>query len=81
MYHTGFNQVFLENKYNDGKYFNSCKNKIYKYEHLFFKLGEKKKLDSIVNKIVKAIESNNPKKVYRTPLSQAIGAKIFNAFK
>lgn len=81
MYHTGFNQVFLENKYDDGEYFQKTKYKIYRVERIFFKIGEKKELDSIVDKIIKAIEEPNPKNVYRAPLFQAIGARIINIFK
>lgn len=81
MYHTGFNQVFLDNKYNNGIYFKKYKSTIYKYEHLFFKLGEKKKLKSIVKQIIKAIEDENPKRIYRAPKGQAILSKIVNMFK
>lgn len=79
-YYTGFNQVMIENK---EKYLN--KNSIFyeerelftKYQKLIFKILEKKKLDSIVNKIVKAVESNNPKFHIRAPLSQVIITKIY----
>lgn len=81
MYQTGFNQVFLDNKYNNGPYFKKYKNLIYKYEHLFFNIGEKKKLNSIVNKIIKAIETKKPKRVYRAPFSQALFSKIISFFK
>lgn len=80
MYHTGFNNTLLDSKYNDGKYFKQVKDKIYKYEHLFFKIGEKKVLDSIVVQIVRAIEDKKPKKYYRAPMSQFLLAKIFNFF-
>lgn len=81
LYHTGFNQVFLDNKYNNGKYFKNIKDKLYKVEHFLFKKGEKNKLDSIVVEIVKAVEDKNPKKVYRAPISHAVLAKIYSIFK
>lgn len=41
LYHTGFNQVFLDNKYDGGKYFKDIKKELYNVEHFLFKLGEK----------------------------------------
>lgn len=84
MYHTGFNQLMLENKYDWMKkksYFKEELELIKKQENLFFSLIEKKKFNSIVNKIIKATESNNPKKIYRAPLSQVIGAKLYHLFR
>jgi len=82
MYHTGFNQVMLENKYNDSKdsYFKSEIELIRKKENIFFNLFELKKYDSIVNKIYKAIKSDNPKYIYTAPLYQYIFAKIYQIF-
>ena len=81
LYHTGFNQVFLDNKYDDGKYFSDIKEELNKVEHFLVRLGEKEKLDSIVIEIVKAIEEENPKDVYRAPFIQANLAKIYSLFK
>lgn len=81
MYHTGFNSCLMNSKYNDGKYFKKVKDNIYNFEVLFFSLGEKKKLDSIVIQIVRAIEDNKPKSVYRAPISQVLLAKTYNIFK
>lgn len=84
MYHTGFNQIMLENKYDwmqEKSYFENELNLIRKRENLFFSLLEKKKLNSIVNKIIKAIEKENPKFIYRAPLIQVLGAKLYQIFK
>lgn len=79
-YHTGFNQVMINNK---EKYLNK-ESKFYKQKELFtklqiltFKLLEKKKIDTIVNKIVKEVESDNPKFHIKSPLLQTIGTKIY----
>lgn len=84
MYHTGFNQVMLENKYkymSIDSYFKNMIKEIRKKENILFTLLEKKRLSSIGNKIVDAINSNNPKFIYRAPLLQSIGAKIYLIFK
>lgn len=82
MYHTGFNQVMLDNKYNNiDSYFNEQIKLIRKKENLIFSLLEKKKYDSIGNKIVKAIKCNNPKFIYRAPFFQSLGTKIYSMFK
>lgn len=80
-YHTGFNQVILENKYdwmNQKSYFNEYIELIKSKEMRYFNLIEYKNLNSITNKIVRAIESENPKFIYRAPITQGIAAKIIN---
>lgn len=81
MYHTGFNNNLLDSKYNNGYYFKNVKNKIYKNEHLLFKLGEHDNYDSIVIQIVRAIEDKHPKRVYKAPIFQSIMCKIYNFLK
>lgn len=84
MYHTGFNQVMLENKYDwmkNKSYFENELWLIRKRENLFFGLLEKKKLNSIVSKIEKAVQKDNPKFIYRAPFLQVIGAKLYQIFK
>lgn len=79
MYHTGFNQVMLENKYP------AMKNSIFKdkikeiqsREYLFWNILEHKNLNSISNKVYKAITKKNPKFIYSAPLLQSIGAKLY----
>lgn len=81
LYHTGFNQVFLDNKYDGGKYFADIKNELKTTEHFLFKVGEKKELDSIVVQIVRAIEDEKPKSVYRAPFSYALLARLYSIFR
>lgn len=81
IYHTGFNQLFLENKYDDGKYFKDVRKKLRMTEQFIFKFFEKRRLDSIVIKIVRAIEDKNTKRVYKAPFIQSKLAKIYSIFK
>lgn len=80
MYHTGFNQVMLENKYNDLEcgYFKNELELIRKKENLLFNLLESKTYDSIVNKIYIAIKKEKPNFIYSAPYYQFILAKIYN---
>lgn len=83
LYYTGFNQVMFENKYkqmNIDSYFKSQIETLRKQETFITKYLERKKLNTIVNKIEESIINENPKFVYRAPLSQAIFAKIYNLF-
>lgn len=80
-YHTGFNQIMIDNKYKDCFiYFNKYKNIIKKRENLMLKLLEKNHFNSITDKIIKAIKVNNPKFIYRAPILQVIGSKIYELF-
>lgn len=81
LYHTGFNEVFLDNKYDGGKYFKDIKKELHNVEHFLFKLGEKKKLDSIAIQIVRAVEDKKPKSVYKAPLSHALLARLYSIFR
>ena len=84
MYHTGFNQYMLENKYdwmNKKSYFKEELEYIRKQENLLFKIFELKKFDSIANPIYKAVVCKNPPFLVRAPLYQVIGAKIYLLFK
>ncbi len=84
LYHTGFNQVMLENKYdwmNIDSYFESIIEDIRNREDIYFNLLEKKKMNSIVKQIVKAIESNDNKFIYSAPISQYLFSKIYNLIK
>lgn len=82
MYHTGFNQVMLENKYPemDKSIFKDKIKEIRFKEDLFWNSLEKNNLNSISNKVYKAITSNYPKFIYSAPLLQTIGAKIYQLF-
>lgn len=83
-YYTGFNQVMFDNKYefmNNDTYFNSIIESIKRKESLIHTFIEKKNLNSIVKKILSAIENDNNKFIYRAPISQVIFAKIYDIFK
>lgn len=70
-YHTGFNQVMLAGIEYDKTYF---------WMHKLFSCLEKKETRTIVNKMVKAIESSSCKFYYSAPCSQRILAKIYQIF-
>lgn len=80
IYNTGFNDVMIENK-KQSIYFKNIEDKITKIEKNLFRLFGKNKTDSIVRKIVKAIESNSNKLVYSAPITQKISAKLYSIFK
>lgn len=83
LYNTGFNKLMFDKKYDEmdiETYFNHHIELIKNKENIFLKLFEKKNLDSIVNKIIKAINKENPKFIYSAPLSQNIFAKIVSIF-
>src|SRR5574344_72609 len=82
IYKTGFNEFMFMNKYdNNDLYFRNVLDKIEKQEDLLINVLAKKSILSIVKKIDKAVISNNPKLIYRAPLLQVIGAKIYSLFK
>lgn len=76
LYHTGFNNYVIDSKYNESKYFDDIKDIIYNLEHSFLFLFEKRNLDSIVIQIVRAVEDNRLKRIYKSPFFQALFAKI-----
>ena len=82
MYHTGFNQVMLENKYlnMDGSIFGAKEKEIRFWEDLFWNIFEYKSLNSITKQIYQAIVSNKSKFIYSAPLNQKIFAKIYQIF-
>lgn len=82
MYHTGFNQVMLENKYPDmyKSFFKNRENDIRFFEELFWTAFEYKRLNSITKKIYKSIVSTKTKFIYSAPLNQKIVAKIYQIF-
>lgn len=80
-YYTGFNQVMLDNKYNDYQsYFDSCIELLKTKENLMLRFLERKNLNSITDKIIHAIEKDNPRFIYRAPFFQSIGSKIHELF-
>lgn len=84
LYKTGFNNVMFENKYeqmNIDSYFKNQLEFLRKKETIFLEKFERKNLNSIVKKIIKAIKKENPKFIYRAPLSQVFIAKMYQLFK
>lgn len=82
-YKTGFNQVMIDNidkNINPNSVFYEKRNKIHDSLSRMFRLIEKRKLDTIVVKIIEAVESSDPKFRYRTPLLQRIFTRIYLIF-
>lgn len=77
-YYTGFNEYMIENKeILDNFVYKEDIESINNKQKIMFSLVQKRKLNSIVNKMVKAIESNNNKLIYRAPFWQVLGAKLY----
>lgn len=82
LYKTGFNDLMFMNKYEDiNSFFRNQMELIKSKEFILLHYFEKKSLKSITKQIIKAIESQNPKFIYRAPYSQVIGAKVYSIFK
>lgn len=79
-YKTGFNQVMVDNKtkflYKDNKIYKN-RNSINRLQKALFAIIEKENPKNLVNKIIKEIESNNPKFKIRVPFIQGLAAKIY----
>lgn len=83
MYHTGFNQVMLDNKYdwmNKDTYFKKELELIRSKENLLFNIFEYQNVKTITKKIVNCIEKENPKFIYRAPLNQVVMTKLYSLF-
>lgn len=77
-YYTGFNEYMIDNKeVLDNFIYKEDIESINDNQKIMFSLVQKRKLNSIVNKMVKAIETDNNKLIYRAPFLQVIGAKIY----
>ncbi len=78
-YYTGFNQKMMDKKYtwmNEKSYFYKMIGKIRKDEARRFGLTEQKDISSIVNKIVKVAESDNPPFRSVAPWWQGLGTQL-----
>lgn len=80
MYHTGFNQYMMSHILDD-QIFEQMDQSIYNVEDKLFRFFEKHKLTSIVTKIIKAVEEEEPKAVYRAPFLHSCFCKVYNTFK
>lgn len=78
-YHTGFNQVMIDKKgtkiFEEKKFLNSSR-----LQRNLFALIEKKKLTSLVKKIVREVESDHPKFKIRAPILQTLFTKFYLLF-
>lgn len=82
-YYTGFNQVMIDNKnkylekdniiYRNREIINSNQRKL-------FNLMESKKIDDLIDNIVKQVESHNPKFKIRAPFIQRLFVKLYVVF-
>ena len=84
LYRTGFNEVMFDNKYDFMEretFFNSILEKIRKRENFIIKYLTLKNYNSIVRQIVKAIQEDNNKFIYKAPLIEVLGTKIYQMFK
>lgn len=82
-YKTGFNQVMIDDidkNISNESVFLENRDKIHNDLTKMFHLMEKKKLNSIVVKIIEAVESDSPKNKYRAPFLQRIFARIYLTF-
>ncbi|MBQ9011579.1 MAG: SDR family NAD(P)-dependent oxidoreductase [Bacilli bacterium] len=83
LYKTGFNKLMFDKKYewmDINSYFNRQIDIIRKSENIVLYLFERKSLNSIVKKIIKAIKKDNPNFIYRAPFLQSLGVKIYYLF-
>lgn len=83
-YATGFNELIMDNKYDDDnfvEFFNKQIKLIKSSENIALKILEKKKFDSIVNKIIKCTNATKPKLYYRAPFMQRTFVKFYLLFK
>lgn len=78
-YATGFNQKMIASKFkwmDTNSYFYSLKDKLAHQEYSFFSYAEQKTTDSIVKKIIKAVEADKPKLRYTAPWWQGLYVSI-----
>ena len=84
LYHTGFNQVMLENKYewmDIDSYFRNITNYLRQRETIYFNLLERRNLNTITRKIISAIDGDSNKFIYSAPITQFIYSRLYNLFK
>ena len=82
-YATGFNQKVMASKYSwmdKSSYFNKVINNIKQKEEARFALFERKSNNSIVKKIVRAVEADKPRLRYSAPWWQTAGTQLGRVF-
>lgn len=83
-YATGFNQRMLAKKYEwmkEDSYFFKIIEMLKKEDIKRFALLEEKSIESIVRKIVKAVESSKPRLRYVSPWYQGFGIFLLRLFR
>lgn len=80
IFNTGFNDVMIENK-KKSVYFSDMEPKLTEIEKCLFYLVGHNHTDSIVRKIVQAVESNSNKLVYSGPFFQKLSARLYSLFR
>lgn len=80
IFNTGFNDVMIENK-KSSIYFNKLEPSLTEIEKNLFNFMGYDNTNCIVRKIVKAIETDSNRLVYRAPLFQDIGARFYSFFR
>ena len=79
-YHTGFNDLMIDNKEKDTYILSEKAVGMSKYQRIFFNLLEKDNYYKLVRKIVKEIEKDNPNFIISLPICQKIFTKIYVIF-
>lgn len=83
-YHTGFNQVMIDNKekYLDkDSIFYKKVNNINRLQRNIFRLIESDNIEKLAIKLTRSMKKRDPKTIIRYPYSQVIFTKLYNFFK
>lgn len=80
LYKTGFNKFMVESKYNDETIFKDFYSSIRNLEEEILNFAEKENYDSITKKVIKAVDAENPKEIYRAPIFQNLLIKFYIKF-
>ena len=80
-YHTGFNDLMIENKSLDDYLLKDKSLKMTKYQKIMFSLLEKDDYKDLINQIVLECESKKPKYIISRPISQKILTKLYIIIK
>lgn len=82
-YHTGFNQRMvssIHNRIDTASHFYSIRNNIHNRLDYFFRTIEVSSTQSIVRKIVRAVEAKKPRLRYVSPWWQGVGVRLLRIF-
>lgn len=80
IFNTGYNDMMFDNK-KESVYFGDVELKFTELEKGLFRLVGHDRNNSIVKKIIQAIESNSNKLVYSGPFFQKLGARFYSFFR